>query len=180
MAGLIQSNQAADTQPVSNQADIQAAAEAAGQTPVGGMLHDTATGGPNENDPTFQQALEFAMTALYKAGAAKGVAKSLRANKDRVEALANVAYEVTSVVDERTEGRVPDELLVLLASRILEEVVDIAQAANIQVAPSEIGEAMKQMILRFLGEQGVDTSQLQAAMDKVNPEDFNRVAAQEA
>ena len=35
------------------------------------------------------------------------------------------------------------------------------------------------MILRFLGEQGVDTTQLQQAMDQVDPEEFNRMAAGE-
>jgi hypothetical protein len=32
------------------------------------------------------------------------------------------------------------------------------------------------MILRFLGEQGVDTTQLQQAMDQVDPEEFNQAA----
>jgi hypothetical protein len=32
------------------------------------------------------------------------------------------------------------------------------------------------MILRYLGEQGVDTTQLQQAMDQVDPEEFNRMA----
>jgi hypothetical protein len=71
-------------------------------------------------------------------------------------------------------------LLALLATNILEEVASIAEAAKIPVKPSDLAMALKQMILRFLGEQGVDTTQLQQAMDQVDPEEFNRMAAQEA
>ena len=132
------------------------------------------------SDPGYQAALEFAMTALYSEKAAKDIAISLRANQDPVDALSNTAYEIMSIIDERTEGTVPDELLALLATNILEEVASIAEAANIPVKPSDLALALKQMILRFLGEQGVDTTQLQQAMDQVDPEEFNLMAAQEA
>jgi len=132
------------------------------------------------SDPGYQAALEFAMRALYSEKAAKDIAISLRANKDPVDALSNTAYEIMSIIDERTEGTVPDELLALLATNILEEIASIAEAANIPVKPSDLALALKQMILRFLGEQGVDTTQLQQAMDQVDPEEFNLMAAQEA
>lgn len=131
----------------------------------------------DENDPNFQQAMQFAMEVLYSKGEAKNVATTLQAKGDSpAQALADTAYEITSIVDEKTEGRVPDELLVLLASRILEEVADIAEAAGFKLQPADIAEALKQMILRFLGEQGVDTTQLQAAMDQVDPAEFNKLA----
>jgi uncharacterized protein YidB (DUF937 family) len=134
----------------------------------------------DESDPNYQAALEFAMKALYSEKAAKDIAKTLRTSKDPSEALGTIAYEIMSIIDERTQGAVPDELLALLATKILEEVASIAEAANIPVKPSDLALALKQMILRFLGEQGVDTTQLQQAMDQVNPEEFNRMAAQEA
>jgi len=138
-----------------------------------------AQGGPekDESDPNYQAALEFAMKALYSEKAAKDIAKTLRTSKDPAEALGTIAYEIMSIIDERTQGAVPDELLALLATNILEEVASIAEAANISVKPSDLALALKQMILRFLGEQGIDTTQLQQAMDQVNPEEFNRMAA---
>ena len=134
----------------------------------------------DESDPHYQAALEFAMTALYSEKAAKDIAKALRTSRDPVEALSTISYEIMSIIDERTDGAVPDELLALLATNILEEVASIAEAAKIPVKSSDIAVALKQMILRFLGEQGVDTTQLQQAMDQVNPEEFNRMAEQEA
>jgi len=132
----------------------------------------------DENNPAFQQAMALAMEALYGNKAAKGVAESLRLANDPVEGMANTAYEIVSIIDERTDGSVPDELLVLLSTNVLEEVGEIAEAAGLDVSPANIAEALKQMILRFLGEQGVDTTQLEQAMSQVNPAEFNQLAQQ--
>jgi hypothetical protein len=167
MAGLIEQNMAPDQQAAP---EMQAA-------PAPGMQEAPEK---DASDPNYQVALEFAMKALYSDKAAKDIAKALRTSKDPVEALGTISYEIMAIVDERTDGAVPDELLALLATNILEEVASIAEAANIPVKPSDLALALKQMILRFLGEQGVDTTQLQQAMDQVDPEEFNRMAAQEA
>jgi hypothetical protein len=136
--------------------------------------------GPDENDPAFQTALQYAMSALYENGAARQVAEALKSAPDVVQGLSETAYEMTATVDERTEGQVPDEMIMPLGMHILQEVTDIATAAGVQVQPSDVAEAFKQMILRFLGEQGVDTTQLQQAMDQVDSQEFNRMAQQEA
>lgn len=129
-----------------------------------------------ETDPGYAKAVEFAMQAMYGQKAAKQIAQSLKTARDKVEGMANTAYEIVSIVDERTEGAIPDELIAAFATFVLEEVAEIADAAGVDVQPSDVALALKQMILRFLGEQGVDTSQLQQAMDQVDPEEFNRMA----
>jgi hypothetical protein len=136
---------------------------------------DAAGQGAPEDDPGYDQAMTFAMEVLYKQKAAINIADSLKSG-DPVESLANTAYEVVSIVDERTDGAVPDELLVLFATRILEEVAEIAEAAGVEVKPSTVAQALKQMILRYLGEQGIDARELQAAMDQVDPGEFDRMA----
>lgn len=137
---------------------------------------DDESGEDADSNPQYVTALKFAMQALYQNGAAEGVAEGLRSANDPVVGLANTAYDITSIVDERTEGAVPDELFALLATKILQEVADIGGAAGIEYKPSDIALALKQMILRYLGEQGMDTTQLQQAMDQVDPEEFNRMA----
>lgn len=132
--------------------------------------------GPTEDDPTFQTAVQFAMEALYGAGAAKDISKQLKAAPGLVDGMADIAYNITSVVDERTDGQVPDELLVPLAMKILEEVVEIADATGLDPQPEDVALAFKQMILRYLQEQGLDTTELQAAMDQVDPAEFRKVA----
>jgi hypothetical protein len=129
---------------------------------------------PDENNPAFVQALKFAMSVLYEQDAADDVAKQLQSGKDKVEALANIAYEITSTVDEKTQGQVPRELIALLGMAILKEVIDIAEAMKMGITPKDAADAFKQMLLRYLGENGVDTTQLQQSMDQVDPKVFEQ------
>lgn len=180
MAGLINRSMSS----AGDEANEQEPIEGPGQD--GSMRHEAAEGeAPEANDeseansnPQYVAALKFAMQALYDKGAADGVAEGLRTARDPVEGLANTAYEITSIVEERTQGQVPDELFALLATKILQEVADIGDAAGMNYKPSDVALALKQMILRYLGEQGMDTTQLQQAMDKVDPEEFNRMATE--
>lgn len=129
-----------------------------------------------ETNPYFVQAMKYALQVLYEQGAAKDVAKQLRAGNNKVEDMANIAYEITSTVDERTDGKVPRDLIALLAMAILKEVIDIASAAQIDASPVDAANAFKTMLLRYLGENGVNTVQLQQAMDRVDPSVFTQGA----
>ena len=181
MAGLIQEQMGAAAGPAGAPTqdpmmqDPMAAEAGMEQMGAGEMMADDEEG-PDENDPAFQSALQLAMQALYENGAARDVAQSLRSAQDPVQGLADTAYEMVSVVDERTEGAVPDELLILLSITILQEVAEIGEAAGIDTSPTNVAEAFKQMLLRFLGEQGMDTTQLEQAMAEVDPSMFDQAA----
>jgi hypothetical protein len=181
MAGLIQEQMGAAAGPAGAPTqdpmmqDPMAAEAGMEQMGAGEMMADDEEG-PDENDPAFQSALQLAMQALYENGAARDVAQSLSSAPDPVSGLANTAYEMVTVVDERTEGAVPDELLILLSITILQEVAEIGEAAGIDTSPTNVAEAFKQMLLRFLGEQGMDTTQLEQAMAEVDPSMFDQAA----
>lgn len=128
-----------------------------------------------ENDPGFQQALQFAMSALYENGAARGIAEQVRKSQSVPEGLANAAYEIVVITDERTDGAVDDDLLMLFVTYVIEEVIDIARAAGVKVEGSDMGEAIKIMTLRWLGENGYDTTDLQSAMDKFDTKSLNTI-----
>lgn len=136
-----------------------------------------------ENDPALKVAVDFVKRALYEDGAADGINSTMRATRQPIEDMALLAYELTSVADEKTEQEtgqaVPDELLMSLAASVLSEVVDIAEASGVQLKPSDIAAALKVMTLRFLGEMGHDTRELQTAFDQVGPEQIDQIAEQE-
>jgi len=188
MAGLIQKNMASSSEvddamqqaPIQRQspATMERQEAAAMSKPQPTQAPAPEEGMDPESNQGFAKATQFAMEALYANKAANDIAKALRTAPDKVEAMANTAYEIVSITDEKTDGAVPDELLAAFATFVLEEVAEIAEAAGLEVKPSEVALALKQMILRFLGEQGVDTTQLQQAMDQVDPEEFNRAAAE--
>lgn len=177
MAGLINKQMAGGSADEMNEqepvegAGPDASAQHEGMEGEAPEQGDTS-GAPDENNPAFVAATKLAMQALYEKGAAQDVAKQIRAAQDPVQGLSDIAYEMTSVIDEQTQGQVPDELIMLLAIKVLTEVGDIAEAAGIELTAPQIAAAFKDMLLRFLGENGMDTSQLDQAMSQIDPKAF--------
>ena len=179
MPGLVSNAMGQQTQdPKVEDATSEAPAQ---DTPAPAQMptEQPAKGEKDQNDPGYVAALDFAMKALYENEAAKDVARAIKMSQDPVSAMAEAAYNVVEIADEKTDGAVPDELLVLFATDVLEEVAEIASAAGVEVKPSDVALAFKQMVLRYVGEQGYDTTQLQQAMDQVSPEEFNAMAMEE-
>jgi hypothetical protein len=135
--------------------------------------------GDDENNPQFQAAFQLARQALYEGGAADNIHQQLVKSQNPREDIANITYEIMSIVDERTEGSVPDEFLLLLLSSILSEVIDIAESSGVELQPADIGASLKAMIIRWGSEQGYDMTELTAAMDQVGDDQINQLASQE-
>jgi hypothetical protein len=184
MAGLIQQQMGAR----SKEDETMEREPVEGKGPDGSAMHEgmegeqpeanDASAQAGEDNPVFQQAMTFAYEALYAKEAAKDVAQQLKSAPGLADGMADVAYNITSIIDEKTQGQVPDELIVPLAMNVLEEVGEIAEAAGLAPQAEDVAMAFKTMILRYLGEQGVDTTQLQQAMDQVDPSEFRKVAEQ--
>ena len=173
MAGLIQKQMMGDAD--------EATEKMQGLGPDGSQQHEAAEG-ENEgaedagNNPAFKAAIQYANKVLYEQQAAKDVSQSLKSAQSVSKGMADVAYDIASIVDEKTQGQVPDELLMLLGMKILEEIADIAEASGLQPSNQDVADAFKQMLLRFLQEQGMDTSQLQQAMDQIDPSVYDQPA----
>lgn len=118
----------------------------------------------------YDAGMNIVRKSLYGAEAARDMAKALRSARDPAEGLASAAYEMVSIADEATEGAIPDERLVEFATEVLGEVADIATAAGVKIRGAVIAKAMQMMLVRYVTEQGMDPSQLQAAMAQVDPE----------
>lgn len=130
----------------------------------------------NLDDPKLNEAVEYLQDVLYDKAAAKDISQQLKSAPNIVDALSNIAYDITGILDEKTNGEVPDELLAPLAMIVMQEIIEIAEATGIDPAPEDVASAFKQMILRYLQEQGADTSQLDQAMSQVDPTVFRQAA----
>lgn len=134
--------------------------------------------GAAESDPSYQQAVELAHKALYADGAAEDLAKAIRAADDPIDELANAAYEIVSMIDEKSP--VPDELLISFALEVMTEVAEVAQAAGIQIQGAQVSQAVKVMIKRYAAESGMDASQLEQAMGQVDDAQLGSALDQES
>ncbi|MDP1931893.1 MAG: hypothetical protein Q8L60_10590 [Gammaproteobacteria bacterium] len=172
MQGLLKQPQqmAQPKQPEEALVDAQQPNEAQ-QEPVAQPEQDDGA-----DDPSLATAIDFVKRALYETGSADSVHATMKVSRQPAEDMALIAYELTSIADEKTEGQVPDELLMTLAASVLSEVAEIAEASGVKLQPSDVASALKIMTLRFLGEMGHDTRELQAAFDQVSPEQVNQIA----
>lgn len=129
-----------------------------------------ANGEAQPQGDAYDAGMDIVRKALYGEEAARDMAKALQTAGDPSEGLANAAYEMVTIADEATEGGIPDERLVEFATEVLGEVADIADAAGVTIKGVTIAKAMQMMLVRYVTEQGLDPSQLQAAMAQVDPE----------
>lgn len=176
MAGLISEQmQGASEMPAEQMPSSQMPA---GQMPLGQMppAEEANEENINVDEPNYKAAVEYLNEVLYSQAAAKDISKQLNSAQDLSDAMANVSYDITGILDEKTNGNVPDELLVPLAMKVLEEVVEIADATGLDPQPEDVATAFKKMILRYLQEQGLDTAQLDQAMKQVDPAVFRQAA----
>lgn len=126
-----------------------------------------------DQDPTLQDALAVVMKGLYEGGAAKEVAASLKSAPDPVQGLMDTSYKMIQIADEAVDG-VDDEVLALFAILTMQEVAEIGEAAGVKYTGSQLAEAYRQMIVRFLQDNGYDSSELEAAMAQVDQSAFDK------
>ncbi|MEX1198211.1 MAG: hypothetical protein WEB57_10155 [Pseudohongiellaceae bacterium] len=132
----------------------------------------------DESHPAFQAAMTQVMTALYKNGTADKINKLMVNAQNPMEQVSTIAYELTAVAGEKAGGEMPEDLVVLLGANVLAEVLDIAEGSGVEYQPAEVAQAFKTMLLRYLGESGYDTTELDQAMSQVGPEQINQLAAE--
>jgi hypothetical protein len=116
----------------------------------------------------FDAGLQVVRQALYEQGGAKDIAKVLASGDNPAQSIAEQAYKIVEIADERTMGEIPDELLVDFAIEVLTEVSEVAEAAGVKVDGNVVSEAFSTMLERFLAEQGMDTTQIKQAMAQMN------------
>lgn len=150
-------------------------AQPQGQMPQDPMMSMEDDGQPlDDGHPAFVAATNMMEEVLYANGAAEQIAEALRTAPTPMDGLFDTAYQMVEILDEKTNGEIPDELLGLLAMVVLNEVAEIGINAGVQYSGADVAEAFKRMALRFVAEQGYDTTELEQAMGQVDPHEFDQ------
>lgn len=132
--------------------------------------------GVEDLTPEEEQQLEAFMQevqrGLYENEAAMDVARSLRAAEAVPTQLATLAYDMTAVVDEKTQGALDEDLIVAAGLSVLGEIVEVAEAAGVKIGGRDIALATRIMLQRLAEEAGADPAELTAAFNTVNPDEL--------
>lgn len=133
-----------------------------------------------EADPGFIAARDWVANKLFVEGeAAEKLADAVAAQEDDagvMAVIAKIAYSAIDEADAQANPPMKEENLIPLAMFVLEQLWDVAAAALKREAedidPAAIAGSFKVILIRFLREAGVDTSELEQAFSQLSPEDF--------
>lgn len=128
------------------------------------------------DNPQFKKAVQMAQRSLYEKGAAEKLAQTLLEAPSIAEGLADASYNMLQMVDDMTDGSVPDELFMMLGITLMGEVCDIAAAAGKPPQPRDIAQAMQQLMLHVVEDSGGDTSQLREVMASIPADTIDKMA----
>lgn len=109
--------------------------------------------------------------ALYdKKGVAKKIARAIKSNPKPAQGLADFAYNLTTMLDEKSGGMIDDELLAVAAADVLGQIVEIAHAAGVPATGVVVAEAIQIMLRRFMEETGASPDEVDKVMQNATPE----------
>ena len=97
--------------------------------------------------------------------ALRAIVEMLRDASDLPRSLAQAAYALVAMVDEKTQGLIADEDLAEVAVDTLGVVAEIAEQEGLQIGSREIAAATNLMIRQYLEENG-EVEALQAMQEQ--------------
>lgn len=127
-------------------------------------------GGPAAS-AAFDAAVDAVQQKLYDEGIAEGIGSAILQASDPVKGVVEQAQMLFTMADEATGGSVPDEMYLAFGMQILSEVVEIAQAAGVQLKGKDMAVVTREFIASTIEDIGGDVTQVRQAMEQINPEE---------
>jgi len=128
---------------------------------------------PIENDQALSAAVDIVGQELYAGETAVKIGEAFKkAGTVTPKMVAAMAYKLAQKADTETGGEILEENLAYLGVVTLSEILEIAGASDIDVNPEFVSKAMKQLVLVFVSDQGMDASALEQQFNNIDDKDF--------
>jgi len=118
------------------------------------------------------------LSKLYEEGAAQGIAEALKAAPSVTDGIVDQSMALADVMEQATQGSVPDELAMSFVIDIVQEVVDIGQAAGVKIGPREIADSVREVLANVIETLGGDSTAVRQEMSQLNPDEVGAAAMQ--
>jgi hypothetical protein len=169
MAGLIEEQvQAAPQEPPVDQAQQppqspEQPPEQSAQPQEQGELSEA------EANEVHERLMTAAMEILYGAGGIEKAVEVIRSAKNAAEGLANATYTVMEVLDDKSNGSIPEESMLPAALDICGMISeDYEKIAGQPVRGRDIALATQMMLMRFLSEGGMSIEEIEQSIAQVD------------
>lgn len=124
----------------------------------------------SDGDPAYQQAKELLLTKLYEEGAAEQIAQAMAAAPDPVQGVVEQIMALLDVMEQATQGSVPDELVMSFVLEVTQEMVDIAQGAKLPIGNKEVAVITREVMAGVVDSLGADSTAIREEMGSIDPE----------
>jgi hypothetical protein len=131
---------------------------------------------PEEQDQALIAAYQWVHSQLYQGPVGEQIAEVVGSMPNPVAALSDISYKLTQAADTQTQGQIAEENLVPLAVFVMNEVLEMAEKAGATVSSADVSKIFKKMIITYLKDNGMDTTQIEQAMAAVDDNEFAAMA----
>ena len=180
MPGLI--NQPAQQGPqLANQGQAMkesGASLAEAQSPAQGQPGDQAT--PEEQE-AYDRVTSVATLMLHDEQVKPNILEMLQMGVDTpAESLAQTATMLFTLVDEKSNGKIPEDIIGISAIGILELVIELVEEEGVFTVDEKIqGAALQHLIVGMSELYGGDPAEAQERVQSMDPQELERIVAQQ-
>lgn len=139
-----------------------------------GLPVDEAGGEDPEQNPAYKQALEMMLSKLYEEGAAEQLGQALAQAPDKVKGIAEQTLMLLDVMEQMTDGSVPDELVMPFVMEATQEVIKIAQMAGVNLGNADLAVAIGEILAGVVENLGGDSSAIRQEMASLDHNEIGR------
>jgi hypothetical protein len=128
----------------------------------------------SEGDPAYLKAKELLLSKLYEGGAAQGLAQAIGSAPDLKTGVVDQIMALLDVMEEATQGSVPDELVIPFVIETTAEVLQIAEAAGSPVPNDMAAEVVSEVLARVVENLGGDASAIRQEMASIDKAELSK------
>jgi hypothetical protein len=129
-------------------------------------------GEEEETDEEWDKAEVALKRILFDGGAINEIVKRVAKSDDPAAAIADSAMTVLKSLDEMTQGQIPEDYLLPLATMLVGEIAEALEASGRDVPSEELAMAMKMMLEQHMAEFGASPEEIQQFTSTVKMEDL--------
>jgi len=152
--------------------------------PTGAAPNSSGAAGGEQVNPQQQNAYDRVVLAglkiFYDQSTHAGIVNMLR-NGEPSEALANTMTNIMLQLDQKSGGKIPEEVILPAAAELLDELAQLAGKSGV-FQPDEriLGNAMQRMVMSLAEQYGATPEEVQQLMQSVPKEEVQKMVSQQA
>lgn len=135
-----------------------------------------AQGDDAESNPAYLKAKELMLSKLYEEGVADGLGQAILAAPDPLQGVIDQVMALLDVMEQATQGSVPDELVMPFVVDTISEVVEIAEKVGVQLAEDQIAVVVREVLAQVVETLGGDSTAIREEMASIDPAEVARQA----